>query len=174
MKGGDKSLFALLETGSLNLYDFGSQIQNEFHANGILNFNGQRFARLLTDVKPREKWLNAIKIIRSSGLKTATITNNFIVPDMPSITDTLRDYFDIIIESAKVGIRKPDPNIYIMALNQLNLKPEDCIFLDDLGHNLKSAKKLGITTIKVGRDHLNALKELEDLIKVPLLLEHKL
>ena len=75
--------------------------------------------------------------------------------------------FDVVIESSKVNIRKPDPAIYKMACEQMSLRPEDTIYLDDLGINLKPARALGMTTIKV----LNAdqaLKELEALLNMSL------
>ncbi len=57
--------------------------------------------------------------------------------------------FDVVIESAKIGIRKPDPRIYTMMCEQLGVKPDQCIFLDDLGPNLKPARAMGMHTIKV-------------------------
>ena len=57
--------------------------------------------------------------------------------------------FDHIIESSKVGLRKPDPKIYYMSCDALGVKPEECIYLDDLGINLKPAREIGMTTIKV-------------------------
>eukprot|EP00029_Vermamoeba_vermiformis_P013845 TRINITY_DN8777_c0_g1_i1.p1 TRINITY_DN8777_c0_g1~~TRINITY_DN8777_c0_g1_i1.p1 ORF type:complete len:272 (-),score=29.34 TRINITY_DN8777_c0_g1_i1:50-865(-) len=73
----------------------------------------------------------------------------------------LSELFDVIVESYKVGIRKPDPKIYDLALEQLNLKPHECIFLDDLGINLKYPKKIGMFTIRVDMfDYVKALNEL--------------
>lgn len=86
-------------------------------------------------------------------------------------------------------MRKPDPEIYHLALKKLNCKPEEAIFLDDLGHNLKSARNLGITTIKVKHENCSncikfdlkivffftkvgdpqrAIDELEQLLGMPL------
>ncbi len=58
--------------------------------------------------------------------------------------------FDLVIESSKVGVRKPDPAIYQMACEGLGIAPSEAIFLDDLGINLKPARAMGMTTIKVG------------------------
>jgi putative hydrolase of the HAD superfamily len=57
--------------------------------------------------------------------------------------------FDHVIESAKIGLRKPDPRIYRMMIEALGVDPTHCIYLDDLGANLKSAREMGIKTIKV-------------------------
>jgi putative hydrolase of the HAD superfamily len=57
--------------------------------------------------------------------------------------------FDHVIESAKLGIRKPDPRIYELMCEALAVSPQECLFLDDLGINLKPAKAMGMATIKV-------------------------
>lgn len=81
----------------------------------------------------------------------------------------LRSLFDIYVESAIEGMRKPDPRFYQRALDRLGIKGEEAIFLDDIGINLVAAKKLGIHTIRVhpGRS-LEALLELEKLTGVSL------
>jgi putative hydrolase of the HAD superfamily len=57
--------------------------------------------------------------------------------------------FDHVIESAKIGLRKPDPRIYRMMVETLGVDPNNCVYLDDLGVNLKPAREMGMTTIKV-------------------------
>ena len=57
--------------------------------------------------------------------------------------------FDFVLESSKEGIRKPDPRFYLRACERLGINPKQAVFLDDLGINLKSARELGMTTIKV-------------------------
>ncbi len=68
--------------------------------------------------------------------------------------------FDHVIESAKIGLRKPDPKIYAMMTEALSVDPQNCVYLDDLGVNLKPARAMGMTTIKV-TDAAQALVELE-------------
>jgi putative hydrolase of the HAD superfamily len=75
--------------------------------------------------------------------------------------------FDCVIESAKIGIRKPDPRIYVMMCEALKVSPASCIYLDDLGANLKPARAMGMVTIKV-EDPLTALAELERLTGLSL------
>jgi putative hydrolase of the HAD superfamily len=67
--------------------------------------------------------------------------------------------FDHVIESAKIGLRKPDPRIYRMMVDTLGVDPRRCVYLDDLGVNLKPAREMGMTTIKV----LNASQALAEL-----------
>jgi putative hydrolase of the HAD superfamily len=67
--------------------------------------------------------------------------------------------FDHVIESAKIGLRKPDPRIYRMMVEALGVDPKNCVYLDDLGVNLKPARNMGMTTIKV----LNAPQSIAEL-----------
>ena len=68
--------------------------------------------------------------------------------------------FDVIVESSVEGVRKPDPRIYEIACNRMGVAPHGCVFLDDLGINLKPAKALGMTTIKVVEED-QAINDLE-------------
>jgi putative hydrolase of the HAD superfamily len=98
-------------------------------------------------------------------LKTALLTNNFVAEDPAragagSEQAAIFELFDVIIESSKAGVRKPDPRFYRMACDELGIEPSEAVFLDDLGVNLKPAREMGMTTIKVV-DPSAALAELE-------------
>jgi putative hydrolase of the HAD superfamily len=99
-------------------------------------------------------------------LKTGCITNNLPANSVGSAAGRslyvaeVMALFDHVIESAKIGLRKPDPRIYRMMLEALGVDPERCVYLDDLGINLKPARDMGMTTIKV-RDAAQAIAELE-------------
>ena len=96
------------------------------------------------------------------------LTNNFAPMDRtPSARSALLDVFDVVVESSKVGIRKPDPAIYALACETLDVAPAECVFLDDLGVNLKPARAMGMTTIKV-TDPASALAELESVVGADL------
>jgi len=75
--------------------------------------------------------------------------------------------FDHVIESRKVGVRKPEPRFYELALAQLGIRPSEAVYLDDLGINLKPARAMGMATIKVDSAPL-ALGELARILNVPL------
>lgn len=75
--------------------------------------------------------------------------------------------FDVVIESSKVGLRKPDPAIYRLACEKLGVAPERTVYLDDLGINLKPARAMGMTTIKVGSPDV-ALGYLETILGMRL------
>ena len=79
--------------------------------------------------------------------------------------DHVLSFFDKIYESCEIGMRKPEKRIYRYLLDDLKIKPENSVFLDDLGMNLKTAKLLGINTIKV-IDPIAALRELNNYLKI--------
>ena len=79
----------------------------------------------------------------------------------------LDDLFDVVVESATTGVRKPEPAAYELVLDQMGLRADEVVFLDDLGINLKPARAMGMTTIKVDDPDV-ALAELEQLLGVSL------
>lgn len=80
----------------------------------------------------------------------------------------LEALFDVVVVSAQVGMRKPDPRIYELACRRLQILPQEAVFLDDAGINLKAARALGMVTIKVD-ETTRAIEELESTLGVPLL-----
>jgi putative hydrolase of the HAD superfamily len=104
----------------------------------------------------RPEMVEALKRIKAQ-FKTGCITNNLPANAIGSMVMVL---FDHVIESAKIGLRKPDPRIYKMMVETLNANPKNCVYLDDLGVNLKPAREMGMTTIKV-TSGAQAITELE-------------
>ena len=105
----------------------------------------------------RPRMVEALRICKGH-FKVACITNNVVSMHSPGQDASQRTagamaqvmpLFDAIIESSKAGVRKPDPKIYRMMCEQLGVKPEACIYLDDLGINCKPAAALGMKAIKV-------------------------
>jgi putative hydrolase of the HAD superfamily len=80
---------------------------------------------------------------------------------------TIMSMFDEVVESSVVGVRKPERRFYEIACERLGVTPRECVFLDDLGVNLKPARAMGMTTIKVV-DPAVALAELEAVVGFPL------
>jgi putative hydrolase of the HAD superfamily len=105
--------------------------------------------------------------------KTGCITNNLPANSIGSPSGRslyvaeVMALFDHIIESAKIGLRKPDPRIYRMMTEALDVDPRNCIYLDDLGVNLKPAREMGMTTIKV-LSAAQAIAELETATQLSL------
>ncbi len=102
----------------------------------------------------RPEMVEALRVVKSR-FKTGCITNNLPANAIGSGTGRsmyvaeVMALFDHIIESAKIGLRKPDPRIYRMMTEALGVDPKACVYLDDLGVNLKPARDMGMTTIKV-------------------------
>jgi putative hydrolase of the HAD superfamily len=115
----------------------------------------------------RPEVIEALRRVKQAGLLTGCITNNMphnaaggTAAGRTLYAREIMELFDVVIESAKIGIRKPDPRIYLMMCEKLGVAPAACVFLDDLGGNLKPARTLGMTTIKVETGH-QAIAELE-------------
>ncbi|KAI1702930.1 haloacid dehalogenase-like hydrolase domain-containing protein [Ditylenchus destructor] len=118
-----------------------------------------------------ENILGAIEILRENGFKTGLLTNNGFFDKKKTRSGIIADtsMFDIIVESCRVGIRKPDPRFYQIAIDKLNLASEECIFLDDVAVNCKAAEEVGMTAIQVAPgDTSSALDELETLLSIKL------
>jgi len=113
----------------------------------------------------RPEMVEALKRIKAQ-FKTGCITNNLPANAIGSMTGRslyvaeVMVLFDHVIESAKIGLRKPDPRIYQLMVETLKVDPNNCVYLDDLGVNLKPARAMGMTTIKVASG-TQAIAELE-------------
>lgn len=113
----------------------------------------------------RPEMVEALKRIKAQ-FKTGCITNNLPANAIGSMTGRslyvaeVMVLFDHVIESAKIGLRKPDPRIYRLMVETLKLDPKACVYLDDLGVNLKPAREMGMTTVKV-TSGAQAIAELE-------------
>ena len=155
----DHNAWARLERNEVSHDEFCDLFEAEAMAAGGTLDGRAVMACLRGDFRPEV--LAAIRVCRTNGLKTAAITNNWVPrADRPEDLQLDADLFDLVIESSVVGMRKPDPRIYELACEQLGIAPHEAVFLDDLGVNLKPARALGMTTIKVVDPH-DALRELE-------------
>jgi len=147
-----------LERGELGLEEFYPAFESDCAAGGQRISARDMMMRMAEATVPRAAMLDAIAAIRRNGLLAGAVTNNWIAED--GGTSALRPHFDVFIESSVVGMRKPDPRIYQLACDQLTVTPSEAIFLDDIGMNLKAARALGMTTIKVDTPE-KALDELQ-------------
>jgi len=147
-----ENAWAKLERAEVDLNAFDELFAAESRALGA-EVRGKDVLPLLAgDLRP--EMVSALKII-SARYKTGCITNN-LPADMFASAGGRMFYvaevmalFDHVIESSKMGLRKPDPRIYRMMADALAVEPAACIYLDDLGVNLKPAREMGMTTIKV-------------------------
>jgi putative hydrolase of the HAD superfamily len=158
---GAEGAWARLERGELRLEAFHPAFERDCARAGQRLDTRAMMACVAEATVPRPAMLEAIRRIRAQGLLVAAVTNNWISEDEG--TGALRPHFDAFIESAVVGVRKPDPRIYELACAELGIAPREAVMLDDIGANLKTARALGMTTVKVA-DADAALGELEALL----------
>jgi putative hydrolase of the HAD superfamily len=158
--------WARLERGELGVDAFGPEWAKEARALGFEVDGRLVLERLGGDIRPQ--MVAAIKACRAA-YKTACLTNNF----GPATSDVSKEVaevyalFDAVFESRVLGVRKPDPRFYELACSTIGVEPEESVFLDDLGINLKPAHALGMHTIKV-TDPDQALAELEHVLGHPI------
>lgn len=149
----DANAWARFERNEYNVDQFANAFEAEARAAGHAVDARGILSLLRGEIRPQ--MVAAIDAIKRAGLATACLTNNFVsFDDFPKRAradgrDDLLAKFDFIVESSKVGVRKPDPRFYEIACDALGVSPAGCVFLDDLGVNLKPAKAMGMTTIKV-------------------------
>ncbi|MEX1281007.1 MAG: HAD family phosphatase [Acidimicrobiia bacterium] len=155
--------WAANERGEIAFDEFLRRFEDELGAAGLAVGAAELMARIRTKLRPRPAMLRAIERIREAGLLTAAITNNWREADGSTTGGNLVARFDVFVESATSGLHKPDPAIYRLALDLLGVEATEAVFLDDVGRNLKSARALGMTTIKVD-DPDEALAELQALL----------
>ena len=139
-----------LERGELPLGEFCQAFDAEIAALGHTVSTAEMMARMAEKAVVRPEMLAAIRALRAARLKVAALTNNWEPAEgRDERMDALRGEFHVFVESCKVGMRKPDPRIYEHTLDALEVSAHEAVFLDDIGSNLKAARALGMTTIKV-------------------------
>jgi putative hydrolase of the HAD superfamily len=155
--------WAALERSELTHDQFVTELQLEAKAAGF-ELDAPALMRTIGENGgPRPAMVRAIARIREQGLRVAALTNNWLAPEGASSPHAIANAFDVVVESAVEGIRKPDPRIYELVLQRLDAEAAHTVFLDDLGINLKPARAMGMATIKVV-DPDRALDELAGLL----------
>ena len=146
-----------LETGRIDITTF------EARLGAALSVDPAGLARRLTqDVRPDIEMRAAVKALHDRGVPTALVSNSWREDDYD-----VDDLFDVIVLSGALGIRKPDPRIYVIAAERLGVAPERCVFVDDLPGNLKPARAMGMATVH-HRTAAETIPQLEELLGVSL------
>jgi len=158
---------AVVAAGELTVETFCAPFEADCRAQGVTVDGRALMARIAEAGVARPRMLEAIRRLRARGLRVGALTNNWRA-EGPRPAAALREHFDVFVESAVVGLRKPDPQIYELVCARLGVTPPRAAFLDDIGRNLKPARALGMTTIKVD-DPDQALRQLGDLLGVELI-----
>jgi len=162
---GDTNAWALFERSEIDADGFDTAFAGEAAARGHQVPGKDVLSLLSGDLRP--KVIAALKACKSH-VKVGCITNNVksgkgagmsVDPAKAAAVAEVMTLFDHVIESSKIGLRKPDPRIYSLMCEALDLDPQHCVYIDDLGINLKPARAMGMTTIKA----LNEAQILADL-----------
>jgi putative hydrolase of the HAD superfamily len=160
--------WAKFERSEISAAEFDTLFAEEAKALGHAVRGADILPLLSGDIRP-----NVVAALRAckARFKVGCITNNVEAGSGAGMAGTadkakavaeIMALYDHVIESSKVGLRKPDPKIYLMMCEALAVSPAACVYLDDLGINCKPAAQLGMTAIKVTSEH----QALDDLAKV--------
>ena len=119
---------------------------------------------LFAGLRPEEEMLEAVRQARAAGVPTCLVSNSWV---MNHYTDEIRALFDAVVISAEVGLHKPQPEIFLLAAERLGVKPESCVFVDDLRENCAGAEADGLAAI-LHRHPQETIERLEELLGVEL------
>lgn len=155
---GEHGAFARLERGEITVEQFALPFQQDCVLAGFAHdaVDGSHLInQIIASCTPRPLMLHTLQLLRNEPMvRTAALTNNFIA-ERGAFVDAAKQVhplFDVVVESAVEHIRKPDPAIYKLTCERLEIEPVNCIFLDDIGRNLKPARAMGMRTIKCALD----------------------
>jgi putative hydrolase of the HAD superfamily len=167
----DTNAWARFERNELDVAGFSAAFEAEAATAGHRVEAARVLAALHGELRP--SMVAAVRRLREAGLPLALLSNNVAPMERTGALGELLGLFDAIVESSVEGVRKPEPEIYRRALTRLSgavgrpIEAADCAYLDDLGINLKPARALGFSTIKVV-EPAAALTELSELVGFPL------
>ena len=170
----DINAWAKLERNEIDIVEFNDLFFSESSSLGHGIYGIEVIKLLQGQLRP--EMIKALKAIQGN-LVQACLTNNIVSPEttlsdenvsIAGKNNEVMGLFDFVIASSEQNVRKPDPAFYHLALKEAKVDPEEAVFLDDLGINLKPAKAIGMHTIKVVNSQ-DALKELNSLLFINIL-----
>jgi putative hydrolase of the HAD superfamily len=166
-RDGVNPLFAL-ETGDLTEADFmallGQALREQLGREVHMHSFGERYFRQLA---PNQALIDYMRSLRERGYRMALLTNN--VREWEPLWRAMLpvdEIFELVVDSAFVGMRKPEPGIYELTLGRLGLPAPACVFLDDVELNCRAASALGMHAVHF-RATEQAIEEIEALLAEP-------
>ena len=171
----DSNAWALFERSAIDAAEFNRRFAAEADALGFQITGEEVLALLAGELRPRV--IETIKRLTKTGYRQACITNNMPngagggigrTEEKRAAIAEVMALFDSVLESSVLGVRKPEPQIYEQACAALQVAPQESVFLDDLGVNLKPARAMGMATIKVASED-QALADLAKILGLPSL-----
>ena len=121
--------------------------------------------RMFLGVQLEQRMLDAVAAARAAGVRTALVSNSWGGRDYPP--EIIDGPFDTTLISGLIGLRKPDPEIYLRAAAEIDAEPAACVFVDDLKMNVEGAEAVGMTAV-LHRDVDETIRTLERLLGVEL------
>lgn len=164
MGAGSTGAWACHERGEISAGVFRRRLREEAGRWGVDLDVAEMMGRIESNLAVRPPMLEAVRRLRGNGLSVAAVTNNWRGLEVGEIGR----HFDTVVESCREGVRKPEPEIYRRTLHRLGVTAPQAVMLDDIGANLKTARQLGMFTIKVTEPR-QALGELGALVGLDLL-----
>ena len=161
--------WAKLERSDISPAEFDENFAAESAALGHRLPGREVLSLLHGEIRP--VMVEALETLKAAGYIIACLTNNVLSTNTSTPSErevalrTVLNRFDAIIESSKIGVRKPEPKFYEIACAAISVDPSECVFLDDLGVNLKPAAAMGMATIKVNSAQ-QALDELSHILSL--------
>jgi putative hydrolase of the HAD superfamily len=143
---GEHPLF-VLERGEISETEFRARIEPHLEDGfDLTRLRTLYFERLV----PNREMIDFVRAARRRGVRTALLTNNVREwePLWRSKLPEVDELFEVVVDSAFVGMRKPDPAIYELTLERLGVRGEDCVFVDDLEPNCETARALGMIAVR--------------------------
>jgi putative hydrolase of the HAD superfamily len=162
--GQDDSLVTSFETGHISEEQFATEFAARLTEVSGRPVEPEGLVRkVFSGLRLEEEMFDAVERARAAGYKTALLSNSWGVELYPR--QRISEVFDVTVISGEVGLRKPDPEIFVHTVDKLDVLPQECVFVDDHPGHLKTAQELGMTTV-LHRSPQETLSELEELLSL--------
>jgi putative hydrolase of the HAD superfamily len=159
---GEGNIAYDLETGRLSPADFEARLARELvHIDGSPVEPAGVLTRMFAGFRPEPSMVDTVRALHAGGVRTALVSNSWGF-DYPR--EGFGELFDAVVISGEEGVRKPDPEIYLLAARRLGVPPEVCVFVDDLAVNIRGAAAVGMIGVHhtVAEDTIAELEILFD------------
>jgi len=159
-------LIGALERGEISSQEFDATLVSLLVEDGYDVPRGGVLARFFAAMEPTGGLWDVATQVRRHGLATGVLSNSWGTDIYPR--ELLASHFDVLVISAEVGMRKPDPAIYELACERIGLPPERCAFVDDLPRNVEVAREVGMFAVHHDGDEAAVVAKLSDFLEVEL------
>jgi len=156
-----------LEVGELTLEEWFAGVQTRAPAVLGQEIDMGAYLQFMADMPVGTHWpvVHKARELKTSGLAIALLTNNVKEwGDHWRATFPVDELFEVVVDSSDVGMRKPDPRIYMLTCERAGVAADRCVFVDDNADNIAAARALGMETVHFGEDPFVAVAELDAIL----------